>query len=530
MLIFNRIVTTAMAIVFAIPTITTKVTADTRPIWLAVTRPVFLQALEPLAQKRRDDGFNVIVSTQPVDQAMATLPTPPEFMVIIGDHQTGGQQHSWCVPTRSQKLYQFEKNQRPEYASDALWADLDDDLIPDFPIGRIPVRTPDQLKIVVNKILDFEDKPLTPDDLSLLVWAGSPDFNPILDNLVINLGVNLTQQNAPEWLRLWAIVAHPLNPLCGWPPDHAGLFNRQLKKGGALAVLMGHGTANYFYSMKHDRQHIAYSATKLNHFTFYDNYQATLNDLAQGPPAPVTVIIACGCGDFTGPNNCLAESLLLLPAGPVALIAATTESHPLTNAYTALALLQALHGQQKHLGKIWLNAQREMMKTHDFLLEQLLSHFGSMLEEKLDIDMLRRDQFLMYNLLGDPAVCLPLPDPLTVTSEYRHDTWCWKVEKPKNASRLYLAFRTKNLLLNGSPGSPDSLLGPPDPERASLLFHKTNDTFDFEPLHQLGPLESWNGQINKEGDLRLVAVGNGRIYAATVNLSLPGKLKKLKGR
>ena len=479
---------------------------------------MFVSTLEPLAQKRTGDGFHVVISTESITGAIASCPREPNYLVIVGDYQENHQDEPWFMPSRIQRFYQFNYGQRDVYVADPLWGDLDNDLVPDLPVGRIPVRTTEQLQLVINKILSWENQPPDPNNLSLLVWAGTPNYNPILDNLIITLGANLVKQNAPDWMQMWSIIAHPLNPLCGWPPDHSAMFQQQLQKGAALAVLIGHARERSFLSMVRQGEYIEFTAPD-KYYNPYSTYNSNPNNSENQSricPAPVMTLITCYTGDFSGSMNCLAESLLFMPDGPVTLVAATTESHPLTNAYTSLALLQNLNKNEKRLGDIWLNTQTQMLNTRNFILENILSKVENRFDDKLDIPQLRRDQSLMYTVIGDPAVKLPLPNPLTVTCERTADGWSWQAEKPDGATRLLVGFRPpiQPLLLVPTPS---------DKPKAAQIFQQTNQTYAFSRLAELHRNEPWEGNFNKQGTLRLIALGPHTIYAAALKLEINQK-------
>ncbi len=467
--------------------------ADAGPVWLVVTRPMFVDAVKPLAARRRKGGFEVVVSTQPVSKAISALKRRPAFVLLIGDDQPGQEKQPWYVPSPRRKFYRWRAAQRKAFASDALIGDLDGDLIPDVPVGRIPVRTARQLATVVTKIIAFESRPPSPDDLRLPVWAGSPCFNPVIDCLATGLLLAVARTNGPAWAGLWVISSDPAQAFCGWPPDQPAMFTKQLKRGGVMAVLVGHASTSAFYSMQFKGRHIEYAADPA---------------LADGKPAPATVIIACDAGDFTGRDNCLAESLLLLPGGPVAVIGATTESHPLTNYFSGLCLMQALGGTDKRIGSLWLNAQRRAIMTRNPFVERLLRGVEGKLGKEVELEKLRRDHILMYALLGDPATVLPLPDRLTVNIDRRGDVWHWKVRKPKGATRLYVGFRPDRQNLPAVGGRFDKT-------GARGRFHRANATFAFKPAGELPADKAWKGTINKSGILRLVAVGPKRLCVAT---------------
>jgi hypothetical protein len=468
--------------------------ANQKPIWLVVTRPAFVQAVKPLEQKRAEEGFETIVSTQSIAEAIAGLNRQPAFLLLVGDCQPGEEEQPWHIPTQTRKLYQWDAFQRKDFASDVLWGDFDGDLVPDIPVGRIPVRTPQQLKLVVNKILAFESKQPGPDDLRLPVWAGSASYdNPTLNMMATHLLVGSVKTSVPLWVQPWLMSADPSHALCGWLPNQGAMFTTQFKQGGLAAVLIGHGWDTSFAVM--GSQNLEYSA------------EDAAKALATGDPGPAMVIIACHTGRFAERKDCLAESLLLMPAGPVAVIASTTASHELTNYFAAQTLSRKLGQKNKRLGDIWLATQQEAVKMRDIIMERVLCNAS----ERADMPKMRRDHILMYALLGDPATRMHLPDPLDATVEYSAGTWRWDARKPQGATKLYVSFRppAENL-----PQRAVKI----DKETARKLFEQANDSFAFKPVVELSAEAPWEGAISEQGTLRLVATGPGQIYAAAFEL------------
>ena len=474
-----------------------------KPIWLAVTRPIFVQAIKPLEEKRNTEGFETVISTQPVSEAIDALKRQPAFLLLVGDDEPGKENESWYIPSRRRKLYRWRTSQENEFASDTLWGDFDGDLVPDIPVGRIPVRTAEQLQLVVNKILTYENRQPTLDDLRLPVWAGTAAYDQVSNYMATELLLNLIQMYASKWLIPWVISANPMHSLCGWPFEQPVMFTKQLKRGGAMAVLMGHGSEKSFYSMQFNGQQLGYSA------------EIAKQGLTTSEPAPAMVIIACSTGKFTESENCLAESLLSMPGGPVAVIGATTESHPLTNYFSGLCLLQEHGEKDKRFGSVWLAAQRKAMKTRDLIIERMLVDVEGKLEEKMNVAKLRRDQILMYALLGDPALRMHLPDKLNCRIKHSADGWHWEADKPDDASKLYVGFRKAGQKI---PPVTQKL----DKDAAQKLFEQANATFAFEQVNELTAEQDWRGTIdqNKEGILRLVAIGPKTMYAACLNLRL----------
>ena len=137
------------------------------------------------------------------------------------------------------------------------------------------------------------------------------------------------------------------------------------------------------------------------------------------------------------------------------------------------------------------------------------------LEEKMDVAKLRRDQILMYALLGDPATPLRLPDPLEAAVEAGGGAWRWTVQKPQDATRLYVGLRSES-----PPLAPRA--AQLDKDAAGRLFRQANETFAFKPLAELDSKTPWRGVMEKQGTLRLMAVGPHRIYAAALKLEPDG--------
>ena len=471
-----------------------------KPIWLVVTRPIFTETLKPLAQRREKDGFEVVISTAPLAKAVDSLGRRAAFLLLVGDDQPGRQDQPWYLPSPRRKGYRWSSHQPMQFAADAVVGDFDGDLVPEIPVGRLPVRTTDQLRRLVAKVLAYEARPVGLSDLNLPVWAGRPGYDPALDSLATAMLLKVVHTQAPRWARPWIISSDIKEPWCGWPSDHARLFNQQFKRGGILACLMGHGSRTEFHSTIFGGRRVQYSA---------DSARA---DLATGDPGPPMAIIACSCGDFTTAGQCLAESLLAMPAGPVAVMAATTESHPLPNYYTGVCLLRAMWKRPRRLGELWLAAQKEAIKMRNPLAEGLLKNIeGSRSGKKIDVAKLRRDQMLMYALLGDPATRLRIPARMPGKVDPKEGKWHWRISKPPGASRLLVGLRRPA----GKPPTGGVTRGR---ERAIEAFHAANEAFTFRRLAEHTADQAWHGTASRPGILRFVAIGKDRLWAEAVTL------------
>jgi hypothetical protein len=466
---------------------------------------MFAEAITPLAARRREDGFRAVVSTEPPGKALAGLEGRPRYILLVGDDVASGDGDTpWRVPARRTKLYRWRAAQREEFVSDAAWGDFDGDLVPEAPVGRIPARTVGHVRRAIDKILAYERRAPAAADLRFAILAGAPGYDATVNRLAMGMFPALVRRNAPAWSRPWLLVGEAGHALCGWPPDQVARFCGEMQRGAALACMMGHASADSFFSMSFRGETIEFTARKVQRI------------LGKGKPSPPLIILACGCGDFTGRDDCLAESLLWMPGGPVAAVAATTESHPLTNYFSGTQLLRAAGSGHTRLGSLWLDAQKRAMKQRDFLIERLLRDVEGKLDDAIDVAKLRRDQMLMYALLGDPATRLKLPQKLPINVERGPAGWRWTAAKPKGAVRLLVGFRPAG---GGLPPALEAV----EKTAARRRLAAANAAFGFRPVVSLDATVQWKGTFRNEtaGTLRFVALDASSIHAASVRLDAP---------
>lgn len=469
-------------------------------IWLAVGNAELLVALQPLADHRRAEGFHPVLSSEPIGKALADA-GKPAFLLLVGDDAPTHPPAAWHLAAKRRKLYRWREEQSEEFVSDALWGDLDGDLAPDVPVGRLPARSAKQVAQAVEKILAYERRPASQADLRLPIWTGTPNYGAAIDALSTGLLLSTLGTDAPRWSEPWVLAGDPRHPLCGWPDDQPAQFASACKAHGAVSVLMGHGNETLFYSMARGEKPITLSASDVRGLW------------SEGTPTPAMVMFTCLNGNFAGREASLAESLFALPGGPVATIAATTESHPLTNYFSSMALLGRLtSGGEDRLGKLWWAAQRDGAKARSLFMESLLKDVEGKLEDMIDVEQLRRDQQLMYSLLGDPATRLPLPLPLTAKVSKTSTGWRWHAERPAGAGNLAVTHRPRTPALKPL----EKPLTDAPAARAAAL--EANRTFVFQPLGEIPADSVWEGRLDQPGTLRLATVVKGRLHVAVFKL------------
>jgi len=485
----------------AVLSLSASAPAAEKPLWLVVTRPSLADAVKPLARHRAGEGFATRVSTQPVAKALQAAKRAPAFLLLVGDDQPGQENQPWYLPAKRRDLYRWRSEQARPFASDTLFGDLDGDLIPDIAVGRLPARSAPQVRQMVEKIIAYERRPARLDDLALPVWAGSPCFGEAFDRMATGLMVGNVRQLAPAWGQLWFMTADLSHPLCGWPTDQPAVFTRRLQAGGLMAVFMCHADAENAFALRFEGRNVHYSL---------DGARA----MAKGAPAPPLLFLSCYSGHFTRRRPCLAESLLMLPGGPVATIGATTESHPLTNFFSGVCLLKALRADHRRLGSLWHAAQRAALTQRHFLAERLLRNAEGSLEDQIDVAKLRRDQILMYALLGDPATRLKTPRPLAVKVTPKDGGWTWRADKPKGVEQLHVGLRPPAAAMTAVAGERNAA-------EARRRFGKANVAFAFTPVATVKADAPWRGVIAKPGRVRFVASGADGLYVAAATLKPP---------
>lgn len=467
-------------------------TAAQPPLWLVIGDEAFAPEMERLATYRKQQGLEVAVRVGPsVAEALTKVSRQPNYIVLVGDDLVGeGKAPARALTAKRRSLYRWRATQAETFASDSVFGDFDEDGIPEVPVGRIPARSPEQLALVIDKILSFEQKAISLADLSMPVWAGNPNYGDAFQaNMASNLLRQTLQTEAPRWADLWLMMGSASDPLAGVPGAQADWFNSRVAKGGAIVGMMGHGGVDAFYSMLHAGQWITYNTGSVPAVK-----PETSSSLS---PAPPTVLFTCDCGNFAHDKVSLGEAMLFSPSGPVAAIGATTESHPLPNYYSSVSLLRTLSAGKNRLGDLWIETQREGYGMRNALVEMFLKDVEGKLEAKLDTPRIRRDHLQLYTLLGDPATKLRLPQKLDMTWENADNRGRWNIPNVEGAKGLEIGYRA--MIGNLTPR-----MKPVSDAKAREEFDEANDRLRYKSVKTFGPDEVWSGTFEEAGSYRFV--------------------------
>jgi hypothetical protein len=471
-----------------------------KPVWLAVGPAEFLKAIAPLVEHRQADGMETVLSSDSPDRALAALAKLPDFLLLVGDEAPNAAGKPWHVPTQRRPFNGWQGVHRPDFASDFAWGGLDSRGVPLIPTGRLPVRTAAEAGALAKKIVAWEQQPMG--SLSLPMWAGDPLYAPEYTERFMNFLFGQVQKNAPAWLEPWVLSGDSRHSLAGPFELQARLFNDRTSRGAIFTGMIGHGLPDSFLSLRLGQRRIGYTV-------------ADARALQEGAPRPPHVIFACQSGMFTLPEKrCLAEELVLAPAGPVLCIAATEDSHPLPNFYTATSLLQKVREAEGsgRFGSLWLDAQRAARRRHDTLIEFLVRDAeGRLNKGRAEVDLLKLDQASLYAILGDPATRFHMPQKLQARTVKTERGWTWEVTPPPGATRLRVETRSDSPNFPNRPGGVDE-------SKLAGVFEAAVDLLQFKPLATLAAGQPWRGEVTAPAIVRLIAETASGLYVAGFEL------------
>ncbi|MCC6528151.1 MAG: hypothetical protein IT373_36225 [Polyangiaceae bacterium] len=386
-----------------------------RSDYLVLAPRSYRAALAPLVAHREAGGHRVAVraledvyarrsagrpSAEAVRDEIAALAAPADsplrYVLLVGDPLRG----SPPLPSFEPQL-DYHADERPgtsrSFRSDEPFA------LPDRPgrralaVGRIPATSADELAGVVGKIVGYERG--TGADAwqrRVVLFGGPASFGAFLDGLIEQTAMELLDRKLPYDYDLDLVFAKPGSPYAYRFDALGDKLVHDLDAGSLLAVYVGHGARDSFDTVGYRGR--AYPI-------------GSARDLARvdiGDGKPLFVALTCHTGAYGQPDGrrSLAETLALNPGGPVAVFAASVESHPYPNYLYAQAFLaRFLAEHAASVGEGVVDAKSDMVAGSLALASLLVDG---------DLDALKRDHTRMYNLFGDPATVLRYPRPAEV--------------------------------------------------------------------------------------------------------------------
>ena len=380
---------------------------------VAVVCPAeFRAALAPWVAHRTAQGHTIAwvdnrQSKHEIRQAVRRLAKQGRLthVVLVGDapeKPQAGVARRRLVPTYLAKAkVNIHWGSEPEIATDNWYADLDDDAVPDVAIGRISADSPQQLAGIVRKTLQYEQSTdFGPWRRRVNFVAGVGGFGAIADGALEFVTKKLITDMLPSDYRTSMTYASWRSPYCPDPRLFAASTRDRLNEGCLFWVYIGHGHVKGL-----DRVQVPGA----NHRIF-DHRDVPALECKRGHP--IAFFMSCYTGAFDREEDCLAEEMVRVSGGPVAVIAGSRVTMPYAMAILGHELMHAYTKQRCNtIGRALLQAKRQVVlkkeKDGTRATIDLLAKAISPAPDKLADE--RAEHLLLFNLIGDPLLRLKHP-------------------------------------------------------------------------------------------------------------------------
>jgi hypothetical protein len=396
----------AAALTFLVPGETCWAAQSATGQWIVVTPPECEAILAPLLERRRAEGFQVVVlkttelltaeQLQRGDGAplrarleeLTKTAAGPSYVLLAGNIGPATETNATAPMVPSLRGRTGRMAGQP---SDFGYALPGADGLPSLRVGRFPARNDEELRGMVRKTLAFEwETPPGTWQNRLLLLVGEPGGGVWGDMFMQrNLKAHLAILH-PAW-QVRALANIESSPYYLPPPQDRSIALRYLGEGYQFCVYLGHSWAG---GMGLERQFLLRR----------DWSDLNKPDFAGGP----FFTVGCFACQSSREGDGYGLAAMRNPAGPVAVIGASGESYSATGQLAVEGLLSCLTQPPfpTRLGDYWLAVQaglvRGSMDPATFALLDGLDGSGG----KVPLATQRLEHLEMWMLLGDPALRL----------------------------------------------------------------------------------------------------------------------------
>ncbi|MBI5550228.1 MAG: hypothetical protein HY911_01885 [Desulfobacterales bacterium] len=499
--------------------------------YLVVTREGLLPALAPWQARREKQGFRVSI------RAFAEAPTVEEirtwiaaenrkqrcrYILLVGDCAALAESDAaWHLPSISGPLGYPYEGETKAIVTDALYGDIDRDGREEVAVGRLPVRDTGQLRLLIAKLFQFEERPVEPSFYRAVLWTGAKYYHAPMHRLTLQFA----EQMLPDYLYPQLISSNPASACSGPLEEQPRRFLEALSEPAFITLVVTHGSYNNLRAAQRE-----------------DNSEIPLTVAAVSAGLPSTqaigplMLLACETGSFYLPTTkgpSISETFLLHPGGPVAVVASTGIVNALTNFCMAAAIAQNMKtGEAASIGDLLLDSRLWLYQVGKYSLDQIRRHDPRArgLLQSIPVDDkaffetkgLIRNERLHYNLLGDPGLRFNRPLPMTVQARADDQARVRLTgETPPAAQSLWVQQIDPNRLYAEVPAEVS------DDQRREL-FRQAHEPPQLLALQQLNgrpwevALEVKQLQENAGRTIRVMAMGQGSCYYKTLSWPLQG--------
>lgn len=332
-----------------------------------------------------------------------------QHIVLVGDAtpEAGTPGPDGLVPTfHVRARVNIHWGSEPHIASDDRYADLDADGIPDVAIGRLSCDSPDELRQIVRRIIQYE----TSRDFGrwrrrINFVAGVGNFGAVADRTLELATRAVLRQHIPPAYSVSMTYASPSSPYCPHPLNLRRTALERFNEGCLFWAYVGHG-------------HVRSLDTPAMHCDpLLAHGDTPLLNCRRGHP--IAALWCCYAGAFDAAEDCLAEQMLAAPGGPVAVLAGSRVTMPYGMAVLGSELLHALF-RDRHdcLGTAVLHAKQQLVcadapTAQRAALDQIAA---SLSPHPAQLEQQRREHVHLFNLLGDPLLRIKAAQPVRVSA------------------------------------------------------------------------------------------------------------------
>ena len=408
---------------------------------MVVCPPAFLPAISTWINYREQQGYRIVhvdgrMTAVEILNSIRRYSTTHKvhYVVLVGDADL---QMNFDPAIRERSVPTFvvaseintELGVETHIATDNPYGDLNGDFTPDIAVGRISADSPEQLQVIIRKIIDYERMPRGGEwRRTIQLAAGVGDFGILADTIIEKAAKKLITDGIPPAYRTGFTYGNWRSPFCPDPRLFREHMLLQVEKGCLFWVYMGHGRAHRL-----DRFTVGNLLIPVLESRDTRRFRASVG-------MPIAVMLACYTGAFEQPRDCLAEELLRVPQGPVAVLASSRVAMPYSMSVLGTSLMETAfapagkgpttlsRNAKEHdsdeapfrvLGDIVLTGKRALTsKVAEGKNRKLMDSLAKALsptKEKLDVE--RREHGLMFNLLGDPLLRIEVPRLVSISTD-----------------------------------------------------------------------------------------------------------------
>jgi hypothetical protein len=404
---------------------------------------------------QRGGGWNVVLhAVAPAQDATAQRTAVQQFIrdayrarkpsrnddfaaLLLGDADENGIP-AWYFPQTDPLLkWEADGPASNTFVSDHPYQLLDDaDDIPDIALGRVPARDSTEARMALHKIMHYEAAAIPSQPATTLPWgrnrltyvAGEGHFG-AMDSILESLFKSMVDRMVPDAFDLTMTYAKATSIYCPPPSKLTDTVLHRINEGSLLFNYIGHGHATAFDNLHWSGHRFpilrvpdiqrANEQADIRIEKLGDADQpANIASRAASTPTSIAFLSCCSTGWFDLPNggHSMAEAMLFAPraGGALAVIAGSRVTHPYANTVLQLHMTKSLLlDRAPTVGLLDLQAEQAMIRggtEGDRELDSIALPIAIAGKWKTSLPNLRRMHARLYNLLGDPAMSIAIPE------------------------------------------------------------------------------------------------------------------------